>query len=699
MSLSRWTCLVGALFLWSGVNLLATGCSGSGDVEAPVVVEATPTPAPLLPAEPATLFHLQVVEGIKAPPGPLWSPFDRDLPAIPDGGPDAGFLHADGADDEVVARVEAWQQGGFPSGANLLLVEWSLRWGRDGLAGEGRRWGACVLPCRIKDGFFATAKHHPADPLRNALVLFAGRPGAADLVVSRDPDGLVVKHGDALLWAAGAAGSVVRKKEQVVGMLRAADGSDGAARRLWNMRTLRVADVQRSTLPAGDDTERFRAADALVSRPEDSIRVLPELTIPGPDELPHHRAIEGEVRYWPWLEANQFEGGFAIRPDPGLEGLTVQRQEQRVEWVPTARQAGEGRVDFVTYSLARAGVTAIITPFPGGAEVLSATPGLDNRLLVAALGGDEAVARAHGVVREFERFQSIFPLPDELGDPPILVYLSEDPAIVVPATSGGSRPAFVVSSRSGEGRSLASAWARMVLGKGATQRTVEVRDFVSWLRPQLLDGPDRARWTPVFAAAGDDVLEVWLQGLRGGGDTATLAGFLDYVDRKIPSLAVQLRRGLAVRDATVDPMPAPSVLEVGDVEKRSVEAKGPVASQVLAVQVPPSGELEVRVLPEDKALLRASVAMVSLERWNAGQDVGAAQGELAGQWADDLSTAGGPDSPLTWNSPPAAEASSDGAPVPRVVMLLLWGPAAWKATVEVAHVPVPDDAGADTPKQ
>ncbi|HCP45331.1 MAG TPA: hypothetical protein DIU15_04785, partial [Deltaproteobacteria bacterium] len=146
---------------------------------------------------------------------------------------------------------------------------------------------------------------------------------------------------------------------------------------------------------------------------------------------------------------------------------------------------------------------------------------------------------------EFERFQSIFPLPDTLGEPPVVIYLSEHPAAVVLSSSEDGTPAFVVSSRDGEGWSLASAWGRMVLGEGGVRRSAEVRDFVAWLRPKLLGGEDRSQWTPVFEAAGEDVLEVWVQGLKGGGETARLSGFLAYVGKKIPALATQLRRDLA----------------------------------------------------------------------------------------------------------------------------------------------------------
>jgi hypothetical protein len=646
-----------------------------------VVVEATgelrPEPTPPPPLQPGRLYYLILGEVISAPPGSAVSPLHRSFGPAPLGIPDPEFLRDDLGGEEVAGSLADWQSGRFASGADLLLVQWSMAWGERGDAGKSRRWGVCSLPCTLSDNFFAGKARHPADPIDDALALFAVRPGATDLAVSVDDSGaLEVSSGGRSLLTADGEKAHARAKTTWKLAFAAADGTLSKARPFRIQRRLGVLHHSVTALPI---EERAEPAPS-------EARLYPDLSESSAQVPPKVRGVEGLPQVWAWEEASRFEGQFGIRPLPSQEGLTVERAEQLVRWIPNPRQAGEGVVDFSLYSVSRGGVSAVFKPFPHGALAMAATvgqvEGRTTRFRVAGPAAEVAVARAREVLDAFSRFQGVLPLPDEGLPDEVLVYLSPQPLGVIAGGSGGAPFSLVVDERRSEEASIARAWAHLLLGANVATRSPQVADWVRFVEARLLGGQDWSLWAAVFAAAGDDVLEVWSQRLRapehkGAPDPGE---FLRWVSGKIPVLGRELYTKLPARQwlvgSALASLPLPIEGGPGAGAKAAVAPYGSVlALKVPAVALQPGKALSLLVSPGDGATAQWSAQVVDPERWSKASGDLEIREALAAGWDSFV--------PASLERVPIElpESSIDAG---AVVAVLLRGQAAWQAQVSLA---------------
>ena len=343
------------------VALVLFGC-GSEEAPAPVETpaptpEATPEPTPEPTPEeldPVQVFHLVLDESVSAPPTPSRSPLARDQGPPPTGLPNAAFLEADRGSRGAVEGIQALQDGYGAPGQAVVLVEWNIRWGKDGTAGQARRWGLCGLPCTLEDGFVATPGHHPVDPLTQPRPLFAHRPGAADLLIEQDGDDLRVRTGDRTLWEAGSSMDAVGGTAAVVVPSINADGQLGPELEWTAARVLTALMVTSQPIEL---TSRVEPVPG-------TVRLLPR--IGAKPDTPRQRAVEAVEEVWVWADAGRFEGGFTVKPDPAASGLRLDRAGERIRWTPTTGQAGR-EVEFATYTLGRSARSVTVQPFPDGA--------------------------------------------------------------------------------------------------------------------------------------------------------------------------------------------------------------------------------------------------------------------------------------------------------------------------------------------
>jgi hypothetical protein len=571
------------------VALAQSSCGGDSPPPAPSpTATPAPTPTPQAPLAPVTLHHVVLEESVAAPDLPLTSPLDRALPPLPDEGVSGAFLRGEYGADAAAEGLEALERGEGVSGAQVALIEWRVRWGDDGASGEGRFWGLCALPCTVEDSFVATRGHHPADPVDNPRVLFAGRPGAVGPSLSLDGGGLVVEHGAVRLWPAGPDGASVEGDVTEDVPRLEADGVSQETVAWHQHRTLRVASVDSRSLPLS----------ARAEGPPASARVLPDL--PARPHVLRRRGVEGVTEIWPWPDAAIFEGGFSVKPDPAASGLQFERSEQRVLWTPTTQQADERSATFVTYSLRRpGGMTATVEPFPLGVDVLASLPALDDRVRLAFAADPDLMGRARQVQTRFEAWNAIVPLP--AVDRPDVVYIMQEPTTVLRGGAGGARRSFSVDDAWSEDRSVLRAFARATLGSNAALRTPMVEDWLAHVRAVLLEQDDASWAARAFASAGDDVLGVWREWLqdpaRGGNPDPE--AFLGFVAGQLPDLAVELRDRLAVRSFALDLKPEgtpwaamaaelapPEGPEGGDPESLAAE-EGAASSDAGAAAAPP----------------------------------------------------------------------------------------------------------------
>ncbi|HCP45330.1 MAG TPA: hypothetical protein DIU15_04780, partial [Deltaproteobacteria bacterium] len=140
-------------------------------------------------------------------------------------------------------------------------------------------------------------------------------------------------------------------------------------------------------------------------------------------------------------------------------------------------------------------------------------------------------------------------------------------------------------------------------------------------------------------------------------------------------------------------LPSITTLAANETETRSLEDKGPTVSAVWAVEVPPSGSLELRVEPRKEADLWGEVAVVSAEAWKSAEGSDAVLAELEPQWSEPLAPSDGDAMALTWGSPKEPKEDAQEASEPRVLLVSLWGAGAWKATAQISHQS-PSGAGA-----
>jgi len=663
------------------VLALPLGLSACGDGgPAGVVAEATPAPAPKPtpppPPEPGRLYYLVLGEVVSAPPGSAVSPLHRSFGPAPLGVPDPEFLRDDLAGEEVAGTLADWQSGRFASGADLLLVQWSMSWGERGAAGKSRRWGTCTLPCTLSDSFLAGKARHPADPIQDALALFAARPGATDLKVSVDDSGaLAVSGGGRSLLSADGDKTHASAKTTWKLAFAAADGTRGKARPFRIQRRLGVLHHSVTPLPIGEPGEPGAS----------EVRLYPDLSESNAQVPPRVRGVEGLPQVWAWEEASRFEGQFGIRPLPSQEGLTVERAEQLVRWIPNPRQAGEGVVDFSMYSVSRGGVSAVFKPFPHGALALAATlgqvEGTTTRLRVAGSAADVAVARAREVLDAFSRFQGVLPLPAEGLPEEVLVYLSPQPVGVLAGGSGGAPFSLVVDERRSEEASLARAWAHLLLGANVASRSPQIADWVRFVEARLLGSEDWSVWAAVFAAAGDDVLEVWTQRMRapehkGAPDPDE---FLRWVSGKIPALGRELQTKLPARQWLVGSALASLPLPIDGELGAGVKAVAAPYGAVLALKVPkaaaqPGAILSLLVRPGDGATAQWSAQVIDQARWLKASGNLETREALAAGW-DSFSAASA--------ERVALELPGSGIDAGAVVAVFLRGQAAWQAQLSL----------------
>ncbi len=606
------------LGLFGLVFVLVGGGCGPAE-EAPVMVSPTPepTPEPPPPPEPGRLHYLVLAEQIGAPPGPSLSPLHRNLSATPAARPSPEFLRDDGAPEEVAGMLADWLNGRIASAEELLLVQWSMAWGTEGSAGTERRWGACSLPCTLLDGFVAGPERHPVDPIADGLALFAGRIGARDLRAELVNGKLAVAAGaEPLLRADGGSRSIKKRSKWQITMA-APDGALSTATSFEVNRELRVLSASTEQLPIQE----------LVPASPAEARLYPDLAGTAPELPPRVRGVEGLAQEWPWEGAGRFEGQFGIRPLPSEEGLQVERAEQLVRWVPTARQAGEGRADFSLYSASRGAVSAVFKPFPRGTDVLAATVGsLEGSpygVRVAAPSGDAMSSRAWEVISAFARYQKRVPLPVGLPDE-LLVYLSAEPLGVVNGGAGQAAFSLVVDERRGEEASLVRAWARLSLGANVSARGPVAADWSRWVEAQLLGGADRSLWAAAFAFAGDDVIQVWRERLQSPDQAGAPdpEAFVAWAGSRVSELRAELPKRLAERSFLLAPaeVALPSPLEAGS--EHVFAAGGFPFTAALAFQLPESGlaaeeQLKLSLMAGDGASFEWAWQWLPGSRWRA----------------------------------------------------------------------------------
>ena len=657
------------------VNLVA--CSKE-EVAEPVV-EATPAPTPEptpLPPEPGRLYYLVLDEVVEAPPGPAWSPLHRNLGLPPLNRPSPEQLRDDSASEEVAGVLADWLAGRAASAEQLLLVQWSMSWGTAGEAGTARRWGVCSLPCTLKDDFHADKKRHPADPLSDAIALFAARAASRDLKVTVDDGALLVHVGDEPLLQADGESRQSKSGSSWKVSTAAPDGTVRPAQQMSHGRSLRVVTWSVEDLPLEERTEATA----------DTVRLYPDFSELESEVPPRVRGVEGLPQEWAWEEAGKFEGQFGIRPLPSEEGLTVERAEELVRWVPTARQAGEGKANFSLYSASRGAVSAVFKPFPRGAQVYGSTlgdlEGASLRFRVAGMATDVGLARAHEVLAAFNRFQSVMPLPEGIPGE-VLVYLSPQPVGVLDGGAGGAAFSIVVDERRGEEASLARAWARLLLGDNVMARGGVVADWTRWVEAKLLGSPDRSLWTSSFASSGDDVLEVWSQRMRkkeSGGNPAPEA-FLSWAAAKIPVLGRELHKKLAVRSWLLGDgfmaVPEPSDGERGAaVRAKAAPFGAAVALRLPADAVEDSARVELIFSPGDGATFEWSSQWLSMEEWIAARDDSEQRQKLMEGWRDQQKV----------KSEPIPLSSPEGLGKGAVLALFMRGQGEWSARVQLRAV-------------
>ncbi len=638
--------------LFFGLSIAA--CGGSEE-PAPTPVEAAATPAaPPPPTGPATLHHVILDEWVAAPASPLRAPFAP--PSAREGtSTDPAVLEADGADEALVAQVAAVLGGGVEAEADLALVEWTLTWGEDGIAGAHRAWGLCALPCTLEEKFAATSLHHPADPITSAGVHFAGRPHAADVVIERSGQVVQVRHGDTMLWA-GAQDQVIDVADTWEVSPVDATGRPGRVAPLEVSRRLAVLDVVTTTIaPSG-------APEPVPS----TVRVLPEIVAAGQKPPLVPRAVEGAMELWPWASASRFEGTASVKPDPSRLGVRFVRQDSQAEWVPTARQAGEFEVQFPVFALSRNGVTLdSLQPFPDGARVFASVAALDGRLAVASRAGKAAEERAAEVVKLFTEWDGVVPLPAlqwggldpaqaseaevaavrERSGPPIAVLVHDADVGTVLGGPGGAPATHVVSDRLEETESVARAFGRAHLGPAAGRRTEVTADWAASVVSRVQEREDPSLWARVFREAGDDVESAWLDHLRDPQHEGAPAvdGFLAFVGGQLPALAATLRRELALRTLAVRDLPAlrddlvePAAAPSGDDDSgddddsaaaTAVSISGDGAGPTVAAFRRPAaaGDWSLDLVPAPGAEPPHSdvdweAALVSVEAWEAADD-------------------------------------------------------------------------------
>ncbi len=663
------------------VAVLHLNLAACGDEElAEPVVEVTPAPTPAPPPpppEPGRLYYLVLDEVVKAPPGPAWSPLHRNLALAPLSRPSPEQLRDDGASEEVAGVLADWLAGRAASAEQLLLVQWSMSWGSQREAGTARQWGVCSLPCTLKDRFHAGKKRHPADPLEDALTLFAARAANRDLKVTLDDGVLLVHVGDEPLLQADGESRRSESGSKWKIARAAADGTLSPARAVPHGRSLRVVTWSVEDLPIEERSEATA----------DTARLYPDLSESEVEVPPRVRGVEGLPQEWAWEEAGKFEGQFGIRPLPSEEGLTVERAEKLVRWVPTARQAGEGSASFALYSVSRGDVTAVFKPFPRGAQVYGATlgelEGTSTRLRVAGMATDVGIARAHEVLAAFSRFQGIMALPEGLPEE-VLVYLSTQPVGVLDGGAGAAAFSLVVDERRGEEASLARAWARLLLGGNVTARGAVVADWTRWVEAGLLGSADRSLWTSTFASSGDDVLEVWSQRMRNKeyGGNPEPEEFLSWAAAKIPALGRELHKKLPARawllaDGFVS-VPEPSDGGRGASLKASSAPYGAaVALRLPTGPIAEGARVELSLNPGDGASFEWSSQWLSEEEWMAARGDGEQRLKLLEGWKDYQKVKSEP-VPLT----PPDGLEEGGA----VLALFLRSQANWSARVQLRVV-------------
>ena len=529
--------------------LLAVVLAGCGSSEAPVP-EATPaatpapTPTPPPPMEPASLHHVVFDEHIAAPKLPLTSPMHRDLRPLPEGGVTGAFLRGEDSAETAVEALEALERGEGVSAGPVALIEWRLAWGQDGEAGTARRWGVCSLPCSLEEGFVATRAHHPADPVSNPRVLFAGRPGALGVSLALENGAIVVRHGDVRLWPVAGAGGVVEAEATESVPLLEADGVSIETAEWEQWRRLVVDSL----------VARTYALSALSDGPPSAIRVLPDL--PARPHKARRRGVEGITEVWPWPDATIFEGGFSVKPDPAVSGLQFQRAEQRVLWRPTTAQADAREATFVSHTLRRpSGMTATVEPFPLGVDVLASLSAAKDRLRIAFAADPDIQGRARQVKQKLEAWSELVPLPpSELPD---VVYITEEATTVLPGSAGGAARSFSVDDEWSEYGSVRRVFGRATLGANAALRTPEIEDWLAHVAARVQEATDPSWYAHTFASAGDDVRGVWQEWLsdpeRVGRPDAE--AFLGFVAGQLPDLALELRARLVLRSFALDLRP------------------------------------------------------------------------------------------------------------------------------------------------
>ena len=674
---------------WWPVSILCTAllplgiaaCGSNEMVQEVVTATPEPTPAPTPPPlEPGRLFYLVLDEAVKVPAGPSWSPLHRNLEFAPTRRPSPEVLRDDGAHEDVAGGLADWLAGRTASAEQLLLVQWSMSWGSEGEAGTARRWGVCSLPCTLEDGFHAGKDRHPADPLKDALALFAARAGARDLEVSVDADALRVRMGDIEILRADGTLTTSEMRSSWKIATAAPDGALSKARASSHGRALRVATWSVEDLPIEVRSE----ASA------NTARLYPDLSGYQGEVPPRVRGVEGVAQDWPWDEASKFEGQFGVRPLPSDQGLTVERADALVRWVPSARQAGEGTVKFPLYSASRGGVSAVFKPFPRGVEAYGSTVGvLDGaklRVRVAGPALDASMPRAHEVLAIFNRFQKNLPLPNGLPEE-VLVYLSAQPVGVLDGGAGEASFSMVVDERRGEEVSVARAWARLLLGANVRARGAMTADWSRWVEARLLSIPDRSLWTSVFASSGEDVLEVWSEWMTKpefAGDPDP-DDFLRWAAGKIPALGAELYAKLPTRwwllAHGLDALPEPKDGGVGVLVRSGPSPHG----AALALRVPEDGLLpdavvELVVSPGDGASFEWASQWLSEADWLAARDSAKQRVQLLEGWQN-FGKVESESVPMT-----LPEVEAQGA----VLALFLRGEAAWSGRVQLRVVSAPN---------
>lgn len=725
------------------LSLLLLACSCGGDESGDHVtsdtptpaVEATPEPTPEPSPEvlePATLFHLVVHEQVGAPALPSRSPLARDQAPLPDGIPDAAALIADGAPEAVVEAVRSLEAGYGPPATSMVLVQWNIAWGPDAASGSARRWGLCALPCTVEDSFVATDANHPVHPVSAPRALFAARPGVQDLVIRQDGGGLEVAHGEALLWLAGEAGEPVSAEREHTWPVMDASGLLSGEATATSHRQLRASAV----------TSRQVELTGSADPPPAEVRVLPRL---GVSPSPVGRlVVEGVEETWAWPGGASFEGGFSARPNPDNDGLKLDRIQQEIRWKPTVRQAGDGRVDFPTYSLVGS-ARLTVQPFPEGAAVLGGTPAAGGRVVVAAGTDFEPERRARQVADMLDHFAEVLPLPEADEEQavvagattptPWVIYSAPADVGVLPGSAGRRPLSLCVDDDLDEQASVARAWTRLHLAPRLDADSPAALDFLAWARAQLdPDLPDRSVFMHTFIGAGDDVEQVWREWLvdpeREAPDPAAFVGF---VEGQLPDLAEQLRRALVGRRFAVQGLPEPAELEPG-ASSMAVDLEDPgTAGAIVAIRLPAGAELEpvtVDVTPMGRgAEAHWAAALVEDRYWQeaatdatarAGlpERLGATQGippeakeeqpevtparapsQLGGQYGSTRVRAR-PKPKQDKAEAVSVRLQHEGRSVGRsVALVMLWGSPGWKARLAVTSaVPMPTPPPAPTPE-